>query len=254
VLVNTTNLPRELVEAELFGTRRGAYSGAVDRDGAIVRADRGTVFFDEIGDFELALQPKILRVVETRRVTPLGADSSRAIDVRFVCATHRDLDAMVAAGEFRQDLFVRLSHERVRLPPLRARREEIPWLVALALCEQWKALGCAPLPATPELIEVCCLRTWEGENVRGLLRSVGAAARAAVRAARATGENAVRPEHVPDETPPTAPRTATIRDEKRAAGRATLRRAMAEHDGNVARAAEACGISLATAYRWLKEE
>ncbi len=252
VELNSPNLPRDLVEAELFGTRRGGYSGAVDRDGLIARAHGGTVFLDEIGDLDLAVQPRLLRVLETATVTPVGGDRPRPVDVRFVTATHRDVEAMIEAGTFRQDLFVRLSHERVLVPPLRERREEIPWLVALALERAWASAGLSPLPASVSLVEACCLRGWHGENVRGLLRTVGAAARAAATArAVAVDDTHLAPvRRAAEPTPAPYPRM-TPSALTRAARKDAFLAALAGSD--VATAAAAAGVSLATAYRWKSE-
>ena len=252
VELNTASIPRDLVEAELFGTRRGAYSGAVDRDGAFVRADRGTLFFDELGELPLEVQPKLLRALEARRVVPLGGDAARAFDVRFVSATHRDLDAMVATGTFRQDLLARLSHERVRLPPLRERREEVPHLVALGLARAWDVLAADPLPASATFIEACCLRGWRGENVRGLLACVGSAARAALR----DQADAVHASHLPAEGSWAAPAAdAPAPLSPAAVARAARQRAFHEVvqrcGGDLRAAAADFGVSLATAYRWM---
>ena len=123
VAVNCAAVPENLIESELFGYRGGAFTGASreGRRGRILAADKGTLLLDEIGDMPLALQARLLRVLEEREVTPLGGDSSVKVDIRVVCATHRDLRAMVAAGEFRSDLYFRLAGFTVTLPPLRAR-------------------------------------------------------------------------------------------------------------------------------------
>ena len=124
-----------LVESELFGHKRGAFTGAhEDRPGAFALADRGTLFLDEIGDLPLPLQTKLLRLVERGEVTPLGGRRVERYDVRIVAATHRDLWAEVASGAFRGDLYYRLAVVEVHLPPLRARREDIP-----LLCERFLA-------------------------------------------------------------------------------------------------------------------
>jgi transcriptional regulator with GAF, ATPase, and Fis domain len=123
-------VPRELAESELFGHKRGAFSGAVaDRAGAFQRADGGTLLLDEIGELPLELQPKLLRALETHEVRPVGEDVARAIDVRVLAATNRELHAETRRGAFRSDLLFRLDVVRVRLPPLRHRPEDIPMLV-----------------------------------------------------------------------------------------------------------------------------
>jgi two-component system nitrogen regulation response regulator GlnG len=129
VAVNTAAIPRELMESELFGHERGAFTGAVAaRAGRFREASGGTLFLDEIGDMSMDLQAKLLRVLEDRVVTPVGGSASQSVDVRIVAATHRDLDAAVSAGAFREDLLYRLRVVPLHIPPLRERREDIPVL------------------------------------------------------------------------------------------------------------------------------
>jgi len=130
VAVDCGALPEGLLESELFGHVRGAFTGAANaRSGMIVRADGGTLFLDELGRISPTLQARLLRVLEERVVRPLGGDAERAVDVRVIAASRDDLDAEVAAGRFRPDLLYRLAVVRVALPPLRTRREDIPLLV-----------------------------------------------------------------------------------------------------------------------------
>jgi len=130
VAVDCGALPEGLLESELFGHVRGAFTGAANaRSGMIVRADGGTLFLDELGRISPTLQARLLRVLEERVVRPLGGDAERAVEVRVIAASSDDLDAEVAAGRFRPDLLYRLAVVRVALPPLRTRREDIPLLV-----------------------------------------------------------------------------------------------------------------------------
>jgi DNA-binding NtrC family response regulator len=150
-----------LVESTLFGHVRGAITGATgDRPGAFVEADGGTIFLDEIGELPRDLQPRLLRVVETGQVKPVGADKYRDVDVRIVAATNRNLEEEVRAGRFREDLFYRLAVVRVRLPPLRERKEDIPHLVRLFLHGRGIELP-------PETLAVLGEYDWPG-NVREL--------------------------------------------------------------------------------------
>ncbi|MBI4862925.1 MAG: sigma 54-dependent Fis family transcriptional regulator [Candidatus Riflebacteria bacterium] len=156
----------ELMGSELFGHVEGAFTGASrSRKGAFEAAHGGTVFLDEIGELPIDLQPKLLRVLEAREVRPLGANSPVSVDVRVVAATHRDLDALVRAGRFRQDLFYRLAVVRIDLPPLRERREDLKGL-ARALLE-----GLSPGRPAPELtddaVAALAVQAWPG-NVREL--------------------------------------------------------------------------------------
>jgi DNA-binding NtrC family response regulator len=124
--INCAAIPAPLIESELFGYKRGAFSGA-DRDkpGLIRSADGGTLLLDEIGDMPLEAQAKLLRVLQAREVFPLGATAAERVDVRFVCATHRDLARLQIAGKFREDLFARLNEYQLRLPALRERKEDV---------------------------------------------------------------------------------------------------------------------------------
>ncbi len=134
VAENCAAIPESLVEAELFGVRRGAYTGAVaDREGRIAEARQGTLFLDEIGDLPLLAQSKLLRVLQEREIRPLGATRASAVDVRVMAATHRDVRALAAAGAFRSDLYFRLAGAVVEIPPLAARRDDLPFLAATLL-------------------------------------------------------------------------------------------------------------------------
>ena len=130
VAVNCGAIPENLIEAEFFGARKGAYTGATaDREGYFQAARGGTLFLDEIGDLPLAMQAKLLRVIQERRVRALGGVQEEAVDVRLVSATHRDLGGLVQSGQFRQDLFYRLNVIGLRTPALRERRDDLPMLV-----------------------------------------------------------------------------------------------------------------------------
>ena len=155
VPVNCGAIPENLLEAEFFGARKGSYTGAVqDREGFFQAARGGTLFLDEIGDLPLAMQAKLLRAIQERRVRPLGETHEEPVDVRIVSATHKDLAAEVQAGRFRQDLFYRLNVIEIMVPPLRERREDLP-----ALCQALLERICAEadLPA-PQL----SARQWQG--------------------------------------------------------------------------------------------
>jgi two-component system response regulator GlrR len=164
VVIDASATPRDLFESILFGHRKGAFTGAADdRRGAFATADGGTVFIDEIGELPLDLQPKLLRVLERREVLALGSDKPQKVDVRVLAATHRDLRAMVREGEFRQDLYYRLSVIEVTLPPLRQRREDIPELVRFLL----DRAGRADLQVAPAALQALSAHGWDG-NVREL--------------------------------------------------------------------------------------
>jgi transcriptional regulator with GAF, ATPase, and Fis domain len=162
VIVDCAALPENLLEAELFGHAKGAFTGAMSaREGALEAANRGTVFLDEIGELPLPMQPKLLRAIESRTIRRIGETAQRPIDVRFVSATHRDLQSMVNAREFREDLYFRLAVVPVLVPPLRARPEDIPALVEHFTPARSKGA------VAPDLMRDLATRRWAG-NVREL--------------------------------------------------------------------------------------
>ena len=176
VAVNCGAIPENLLEAEFFGAKKGSYTGAVqDREGFFQTAHGGTLFLDEIGELPLAMQAKLLRAVQERKIRPLGAQQEEAVDVRIVSATHRDLAADVQNGRFRQDLYYRLNVIEIFIPPLRERREDLPALCDILLQRIARDTG-QPVPAlTPEALATIARYPLEG-NVRELenllLRSV----------------------------------------------------------------------------------
>src|SRR6476469_2604763 len=168
VAVNIAAVPSTLVESELFGHVRGAFTGATDRRmGRFEQADGGTLFVDEIGDFELGLQAKLLRVLETLTLTPVGGHEDRKVNVRVVAATSRDLRKMVEEGKFREDLFYRLNVIVVNLPPLRQRPDDIPILVDHFLRDIASNKHTAPHRVSPEVMRRFQTYRWPG-NVRQL--------------------------------------------------------------------------------------
>ena len=210
VAINCAAIPEGIAERVLFGARKGTYSGATsDATGCMQDADGGTLFLDEIAELDLAVQAKLLRALETRVIVPLGGSKGVAVDLGIVAASHQDLRAAVAARRFREDLYFRLAHPAVRMPPLRERRADLPRLVARFL-----AAARADLQPHPRLVEACCLRAWPG-NVRELRGALAQAASAAIRAGRAI----VRAEDLPDDagrevgatatSPAPAPRAST---------------------------------------------
>ena len=161
--INCAAIPAQLLESELFGHKKGAFSGAIaDRTGRFQLAHRGTLFLDEIGDMPLELQAKLLRVLEEREVVPLGASAGITIDVRIVAATHQDLEGMVTRGEFREDLYHRLNVIPILIPPLRQRRADIP---ELCLYFATKYSEKRSISFTPETLELLSKYDWPG-NVR----------------------------------------------------------------------------------------
>ncbi len=167
VTVNCAAIPADLLESELFGHSKGAFTGASESHQGLIRAaDGGTLFLDEIGNMPLALQAKLLRVLEDHRVRPVGASHDTAVDVRLVSATHVDLEAAIKAGEFREDLYYRLNVLCFELPPLTERREDIPLLVQHFLAQLAERTGKRRVYA-PEAMELLVCAEWPG-NIRQL--------------------------------------------------------------------------------------
>jgi DNA-binding NtrC family response regulator len=167
VAVNCAALPESLIESELFGYERGAFTGAVEqRKGKLEVASGGTLFLDEIGDMNPATQAKVLRALENRKIERLGGWQPIAVDVRVVSATHRDLEAEISAGRFRQDLYYRLRVVTLEIPPLRAHKEDLPLLVA-AFLGQLGARHRRSLRVSREAEEILRRYDWPG-NVREL--------------------------------------------------------------------------------------
>ena len=147
VAVNCGAIPEQLIEAEFFGYRRGAFTGAAeDREGFFQAAHNGTLFLDEIGDLPLSMQSKLLRAVQERSVRPVGAVSEVPVNVRLLSATHKDLGAEVQAGQFRQDLYYRLNVIQIRVPPLRERLDDLTAITALVLERIARDAGVDPPP------------------------------------------------------------------------------------------------------------
>lgn len=168
IALNCGAVPRDLIEGELFGSEKGAYTGSVKtRAGLIEMAEGGTLFLDEIGDMPHDMQVKLLRVLEERVYTRIGGSQPIKADVRIVCATHRNLEELIAERQFREDLFYRINVFPIMLEGLSGRRADIPQLVTL-IAERFKAQGIGPLPVfTPEAIKTLQDAEWPG-NVRQL--------------------------------------------------------------------------------------
>jgi len=168
--INIAAIPESLLEAEFFGVAPGAFTGADTkkaRDGKFKLADRGTLFLDEIGDMPLALQSKLLRVLQEREVEPLGSNKVESVDVRVIAATSRDLAAMVADGSFRADLYYRLNVLPIALPPLRAHRDDIEALAETLLDDIARRSGLPVRSLAPDALEALAAHAWPG-NIREL--------------------------------------------------------------------------------------
>jgi two-component system nitrogen regulation response regulator NtrX len=191
VAINSAALPEHLVESELFGHERGAFTGAAStRKGAFESADRGTLFLDEIGELPLPAQAKLLRVLEERRVTRLGGNRSIPVEARVVAATNRDLEAEVAAGRFRQDLFYRINVHLVRVPPLRDRISDIPEIAAGFIAATCERFGMRARKLSSDALDVLMGYDWSQNNVRELRNVIE-------RMIIAADGDVLRPEHLP---------------------------------------------------------
>jgi len=172
VEVNCAAIPSELIESELFGHMKGSFTGAVaDRAGKFEQADGGTLFLDEVGDMSLAAQAKVLRVLQDGVVTRIGSAKPVEVDVRVLAATNKHIEAEIAEGRFREDLFYRLNVVPIHVPPLRERREDIPSLVAHFVNVLTRREGVAPRTIAPEAVERLAQLDWPG-NVRELRNTI----------------------------------------------------------------------------------
>lgn len=240
VAVNCAGLTESLIASHLFGHRRGAFTGAVeDHKGFFETAEGGTILLDEIGDLPLALQTSLLRVLQEREIVRLGESTPRKIDVRVLAATHRDLSAEVAGGTFRSDLFYRIRVARVRLPPLRERREDIPILAA-----EFLHRACASSGKRVEAIEPAAMRRLTEYDWAGNVRELASAIEFGV--VRAQG-----PILAEGDLPGEIAASAVMG--RSDAGREEILAAIALARGNRSAAAKALGMSRATFYRRLAD-
>ena len=168
IAINCAAIPETLLESELFGHERGAFTGAdTRRIGRFEQADHGTIFLDEIGDMTPSTQVKLLRVLQDRTVQRVGGKETIPVDVRIICATHRDLETAIREKQFREDLYYRLNVVAITLPPLRDRREDIPELVRYFLGKYGAELNNTSASIAPEAVELLQTQSWPG-NVREL--------------------------------------------------------------------------------------
>jgi DNA-binding NtrC family response regulator len=241
VAVNCATIPKDLAERLLFGSRRGAFSGATDAPGHVQAAHGGTLFLDEVAELLPEVQTKLLRMLETREVLRLGATRPEHVDVHVCAATWRDLRAEAAAGRFREDLYFRIGQPEIRLPPLRARIEEVPWHTRQVLEDS----GATGLEVSAAFIEACANRAWPGNvrELRGEVRRVAAAAIAEgvkTLSAEALSPTAGKPIERGE-----APPSARIPADEVAA-------ALSAEAGNVLGAARRLGVHRNKIRRWLE--
>jgi DNA-binding NtrC family response regulator len=253
VTINCSALPENLLESEMFGYEKGAFTDARQlKRGLLELADGGTLFLDEIGDLALALQPKLLRVLETRTFRRLGGNREISVDVRFVAATHRNLPEMVKCGTFREDLYYRLNVGTIEVPPLRARREDILPLARHFLAEAARAVGSPTLGVAPALEPMLENYAWPG-NVRELRNVLERAAILCV-------EASVTSQQLPREIVGTAnpgvpsPEGSHAIVSLEAMERLYIQNVLDAAGGNKTRAAELLGITRLTLRNKLKHD
>ena len=258
--VNCGALPENLVESELFGHRKGAFTGAEsNRKGLFEVANGGTLFLDEVGELDKSVQVKLLRFLESGEIRRVGENEPFRVDVRVVCATNRDLREMVSNDQFREDLFFRLNTFEIILPPLRERRYDVPELARHMLSRYAARRGLTETSISPEAVEVLTAHDWPG-NIRELANAVE-------RALILAGNGPIRPEHLPTQLParnrpqpgsaqPIGGPHFAIPD-----GNPTLRDiemsyiqvVLEKHNGNKPAASKELGISLKTLYNKINQ-
>ena len=244
--INCGALPETLLESELFGYKRGAFTGAMnEKIGLLKAADKGTVFLDEIGDMPLALQVKLLRVLQEREVYPLGSNDPVAFDVRVLCATNKDLDAEVRAGRFREELLYRINVITIKMPPLRERKDDIPLLANHFLKRFERTLSRGGMRFSKGAMKLLLGYAWPG-NVRELENTIE-------RAAILAETDVVHSHDLPDKLrsnalPPGIEvdnGNVTLEDLERE----HIKRVLGRVEGNKDRAAQMLGIHVSTLYR-----
>ncbi|MCK2044186.1 nitric oxide reductase transcriptional regulator NorR [Chromohalobacter sp. TMW 2.2308] len=272
VRVNCAALPESLIESELFGHRRGAFSGAVrDHRGHFAMAHEGTLMLDEIGELPLAMQPKLLRVLQEGEIQPLGSETPQRVNVRLVAVTNRDLSQEVAAGRFREDLYHRLSVFPLQVPPLRERREDVPLLAGGFLEDNRIRLGLANLRLDLAAEHALLSWPWPG-NIRELEHTLGRAALRAFGEQSPAGQDARRnavvriaahhlelPTALADDTTPpqptiaeahpVPPATVPLREAVEDFQRRHIAHALEVHDGNWAATARTLQIDSGNLHR-----
>jgi DNA-binding NtrC family response regulator len=262
VAVNCSAIPSTLFESEFFGFERGAFTDAKETHaGKFEQADKGTLFLDEVGDLPLDGQAKLLRVLEEREVTRIGARRPIRVDVRLLAATNKDLDLAVRRGEFREDLYWRLNVLSLHLPPLRDRPEDLPHLIHLFVERSCRDMGVAPVTISAEARRLLMTHTWPG-NVRELENTIYRALLLREgtellprdlppRLRTASGDDSLASGGTPGDTAPTTLGDAIVRATERIE-RTWIQSALSEHRGNRTAAAEALGINRKTLFNKMR--
>ncbi|HYP25762.1 MAG TPA: sigma 54-interacting transcriptional regulator [Blastocatellia bacterium] len=254
---NCSAAPREMIESQLFGYRKGSFTGAIASNQGIIRAaERGTLFLDEIGDLPIELQPKLLRFLQEGEIHPIGESQPMRVDVRVVAATNSELERAVAEGKFREDLFHRLNVIRIQVPPLRERREEIPALINHYLKQYQQEAAKMDIQLAEEALDLMVVYDWPG-NVRQLCNEVRrivaygesgtiatpeALSPEIIRASREMPTRAVSSIVVQEQEPAPLP-SGTLSEAVEEIERRMIQEALRKFEGNIARAAKDLGLS-----------
>jgi two-component system nitrogen regulation response regulator NtrX len=249
VELNCAAIPEELIESELFGHTRGAFTGATHpKRGKFEQADNATLFLDEVGDMSARVQAKVLRVLEEQRFSPVGGNEQLRVDVRVITATNRRLEQEVERGSFRPDLFYRLNVIPFELPPLRERLEDVPALVEHFNRKFSAAYNRQPKRFDPEALDALQSYSWPG-NVRELRNTVE---RVVIMHAKQKVSAADLPPLGGEEPPAASFKFSSFKEANEAHQREFIRRKLAEAEGNVTRAAELLGLDRSHLYRRMK--
>ena len=255
VQVNCAAIPEELIESELFGHEKGSFTGATEKQiGKFELAHKGTIFLDEVADMSLRTQAKVLRVLQEGEVERIGSQKTIQVDVRVIAATNKKLDELIEKGDFREDLYFRLSVIPIRVPALRERTEDIPVLVQHFVRQFSAENNFRPRTFTPEAMDVLRRHPWRG-NVRELRNTVE-------RLMIMVSEDPIRPEHLADvlrhpaageaaARPPDS--AASLRDFKESAERAFLVQKLRESKWNISATAAAIGTPRSNLYKKLEQ-
>ncbi len=250
VTVHCAALPDNLLESELFGYAKGAFTGATNnKPGRVDLAEGGTLFLDEIGDVTPAVQVKLLRLLQDKELQPLGATRSHSVDVRIVAATHRDLEAAVAEGRFREDFFYRLNVIPIWIPPLRERTSDIPALATALLAASARSAGRQPLRFADAALARLAAHDWPG-NVRELCNIVE---RLVVFTDEDVIEEQATAEELARSQPPQSRRSVSLVGRRSDAERDAVSEALRRSNGNRTQAARLLGVSRRTLYNRLSE-
>ena len=250
--VNCAAIPEELIESELFGHRKGSFTGAhEDKTGKFQKADGGTLFLDEVGDMSLKTQAKVLRVLEEQRFEPVGSSRAVQVDTRVIAATNKDLEEQIERGNFREDLFYRLNVIPFHVPPLREREEDIPLLAGYFLDEFCSAYGRRPRRLTAEAKDALSTRSWPG-NVRELRNLMERVVIMTAQTEIGVGELGLSSERRTADRARRQSRFASLEEARKAYERDYVLKTLDELGGNMSRTAEALGLERSHLYRKMK--